>query len=344
MAQRRWKWWALASLGGVWALRRARAISFRERVVLITGGSRGLGLLLAREFGCRGARVALCARDAAELERAKSLLGADGISVFVAPCDVSQPGQVRDLVARVEREVGPIEVLVNNAGVATVGPVEAMTEGDFATAMGVHFWGPLHTTLAVLPGMHARRWGRIVNVSSIGGKVAVPHLLPYSASKFALTGLSEGLRSELHKDGIRVTTVCPGLMRTGSPAQAEFIGKPDAEHAWFSISDALPLCSMSAMRAARQIASACARGDSQVILSWQAKLLAWVHGLVPGTVADVLGLVHRMLPDPGATPRRARGLEVPSRWAPSRLTALGDHAAKRNNELPPGLLPPGMAH
>jgi NAD(P)-dependent dehydrogenase (short-subunit alcohol dehydrogenase family) len=344
MGSGRWKWWALASLAGVWAFRRARAAPLHERVVLVTGGSRGLGLLLARELGRRGARVAICARDAAELERAKSLLASEGITVLTAPCDISQPGAVRDLVARVERELGPVEVLVNNAGLATVGPIEAMTEADFAKAMGVHFWGPLHATLAVLPGMRARRWGRIVNVSSIGGKVAIPHLVAYSASKFALTGLSQGLRAELHKDGIRVTTVCPGLMRTGSPAQAEFAGQPAAEYAWFSISDALPLFSMSAGRAARQIAAACARGDAEVILSWQAKLVTWVHGLTPGLLSDVLGLVHRALPDAGPSPQRARGVDARSRWAPSRLTALGDHAAARNNELPPGLLPPGMPH
>lgn len=344
MALGSWKWWALAGLAGVWAFRRARAESLRERVVLVTGGSRGLGLLVARELGRRGARVAICARDAAELERAKSLLAAQGVAVLTVPCDISQLGQVRDAVAKVERELGPVEVLVNNAGIATVGPVEAMTEADFAKAMGVHFWGPLHATMAVLPGMHARRWGRIVNISSIGGKVAIPHLVPYSASKFALTGLSEGLRAELLKDGILVTTVCPGLMRTGSPVNVEFTGRPDAEKAWFSISDALPLFSMSARRAARQIAAACERGDAEVILSWQAKLIAWVHGLTPGVVANVLGVVNRALPDAGPAPRRARGLETPSKWAPSRLTTLGDHAAAENNELPPGLLPPGMAH
>jgi NAD(P)-dependent dehydrogenase (short-subunit alcohol dehydrogenase family) len=334
MARGNWKWWALAGLGGVWAFRRARAASLRERVVLVTGGSRGLGLLLARELGRRGARVAICARDAAELERARGLLAAEGSSVLAIPCDISQPAPVRDLVARVERELGPVEVLINNAGIATVGPVEAMTEGDFAQAMAVHFWGPLHTTLAVLPGMRARRWGRIVNISSIGGKVSIPHLVPYSASKFALTGLSEGLRAELHQDGVRVTTVCPGLMRTGSPVNAQFTGQPDAEHAWFSVSGSLPLSSMSAQRAARQIVDACARGDAEVILSWQAKVMALVHGLVPGALADVLGVVHRLLPEAGPTPRRARGLEAPSKWTPSRLTSLSDRAAARNNELP----------
>jgi short-subunit dehydrogenase len=292
-------------------------------------------LLLARELGCRGAKVAICARDGAELDRARGLLAAEGIPVFATLCDVTQPGQVHDLVSRVQWAIGPIEVLVNNAGVATVGPVEAMTEVDYERAMAVHFWGPLHLIQAVWPGMRARRWGRIVNVSSIGGKVAIPHLVPYSASKFALTGLSEGLRAELRKDGIRVTTVCPGLMRTGSPTHAEFAGNPAAERAWFSVSDAFPLFSMSAERAARQIVRACERGDAEVILSWQARLVSWLHGLAPGAVADALGLVHRMLPGGGEAPGRASGLETASRWAPSVLTVLGDRAAERNNELPP---------
>lgn len=175
-----------------------------------------------------------------------------------------------------------------------------------------------------------------MNVSSIGGKVAIPHLVPYSASKFALTGLSEGLRAELRKDGIRVTTVCPGLMRTGSPVNAEFAGNPGAERAWFTVSGSLPLFSMSAERAARKIVQACARGDAELILSWQAKLISRLHGLAPGLVANALGLVHRALPAAGESPSRARGLEAPSRWTPSALTALSDRASERNNELPPG--------
>src|SRR5204863_2590958 len=125
----------------------------------------------------------------------------------------------------------------------------------------------VHTTLDVMPDMRARREGRIVNISSIGGKVSVPHLLPYSASKFALVGLSEGLRAELAKDGIVVTTVCPGLMRTGSPRNAQFKGQHRAEYAWFTLSDSMPFFSQSAERAARQILSACRHGEAEVVLS-----------------------------------------------------------------------------
>src|SRR5437868_10247139 len=172
---------------------------------------------------------------------------------------------------------GRIDVLVNNAGTIEVGPMEVMTLDDYEKAMRTHFWGPLYMVLAVLPEMRARKEGRIVNVSSIGGKISVPHLLPYCASKFALTGFSEGLRAELAKDGIVVTTVCPGLMRTGSPLNAFFKGQHQAEYAWFSISDSLPISSISAQRAARQIVRACKNGDAEVILSVPAQLAALFH-------------------------------------------------------------------
>src|SRR4029453_8311345 len=123
------------------------------------------------------------------------------------------------------------------------------------------------TPLAALPGMKRRRGGRIVNISWIGGKVAVPHLLPYCAGKFALTGLSEGLRTELKKDNIYVTTVCPGLMRTGSPPTAFFKGKQKVEYPLFKLTASTPLTSMNAQRAPRRSVTACQRGESEVILS-----------------------------------------------------------------------------
>src|SRR5690606_33875253 len=110
------------------------------------------------------------------------------------------------------------------------------------------FWGPFYCIDAVLGGMRRRGEGRIVNVSSVGGRVGVPHMVPYCAGKFALVGFSESLRAELRSSGIRVTTVCPGLMRTGSPRNALFKGRHRAEYAWFAIADSLPLATISSER------------------------------------------------------------------------------------------------
>ncbi len=233
-----------------------------------------------------------------------------------------------------QNHFGQIDVLVNNAGTIAVGPMDVMTVEDYEQAMRVHFWGPLYAVLAVLPEMKRRGTGRIVNVSSIGGKISVPHLLPYSASKFALVGLSEGLRAELREDGILVTTVCPGLMRTGSPRNASFKGRHEAEYAWFKISDSLPLTSINARRAARQIIDAARHGDSEVVLTVQAKAAALFHGVFPGLTADILGLVNRLLPEAGGIgTRRAKGRASESELSRSWLAALTDRAAEENNQI-----------
>src|SRR5919197_1890437 len=226
-------------------LRASRRISFKDRAVLITGGSRGLGLQLARQFGLEGARVLLAARDQAELDRARDDLRERGIEASTFACDLTDRAQAERLVDQVVQRYGTIDVLVNNAGIIQVGPLEHMRPSDFEEAMAVHFWGPLHTILAAIPHMRRHGGGRIVNIASIGGRVGVPHLVPYCASKFALAGLSDGLHAELARENIIVTPVCPGLMRTGSAVNALFKGKHPHEYAWFAISDSLPLASVS---------------------------------------------------------------------------------------------------
>jgi short-subunit dehydrogenase len=209
-----------------------------------------------------------------------------------------------------------------------------MTLDDFRTAIETHFWGPVYTTLAVLPQMRKRRSGRIVNIASIGGKLSVPHLVPYCSSKFALVGFSEGLRAELLKDGIRVTTVCPGLMRSGSARNAEFKGQHRAEYALFSLSSASPLTSMKVERAARQIVTACKRGEAELTLSIQAQIAVLFQGLFPGTTADLMGLINHLLPGPGGIgENKAKGKDSSSFISPSILTVLNDKAALRNNEV-----------
>jgi short-subunit dehydrogenase len=321
-------------LAGRFVIRRQRRYDLMGRTVLITGGSRGLGLVMAREFVRQGARVAICARDFDELERAGEDLMLRGGEVFPVSCDLTNQAEVEQLVHMVQEEFGEIDVLVNNAGVISVGPVEEMRVSDFEEAMRTNYWAAVYTILAVLPQMRMRRGGRIINIASIGAKISVPHLLPYCASKFAIMGLSAGLRAELAKDGIVVTTVCPGLMRTGSPRNAAFKGNHRAEYTWFSISDSLPLVSMSAERAARRIISACKRGDAEVVLSLPAKLAVKFNTFFPELTADLLGVVNQLLPPPGGIgAERARGSESESSLSPSFLTSLGDRAARANNQL-----------
>jgi NAD(P)-dependent dehydrogenase (short-subunit alcohol dehydrogenase family) len=243
--------------------------------------------------------------------------------------------EVEMAVQKIEQHFGSLDILVNNAGTICVGPVETMTIDDYRDSINTHFWGPYFATMATLPSFQKRRQGRIINISSIGGKIGVPHLVPYCVGKFALTGFSEGLRSELIKDNIYVTTVCPGLMRTGSPRNASFKGNNEAEYAWFSISDALPVISMSAKRAARRIVNACLRGEAELVLSLPAKAAVRLHGLFPGTTTDVLGLTNLLLPPPGGIGSEVRtGKQSASSVSPSWITTLNEQAAQENNQVP----------
>jgi len=334
-------WWlAAAGIGAVavyTALKKTRPdFDFQNRVVLITGGSRGLGLVLARHLAERGARIAICARNGEELLRAKEDLKTRGAEVFQTVCDVRNQSEVNRMIEEVRNHYGQIDVLINNAGVIQVGPLEVQTQEDFETAMAIHFWGPYYTMNAVLPEMKRRGEGRIVNISSIGGKMSVPHLAPYCASKFALVGLSGAMRVELEKDNIFVTTVCPGLMRTGSHVNAVFKGQNEKEFAWFSIGNSLPVSSVSAESAAEQIIEACRRGDAELIISIQAKLAAAMNNLFPELTAEISGLVNRILPEAGGIgTKHALGKESKSALSPSILTALADKESRQNNELEP---------
>ena len=327
-------------LAGRALVQKLREADLTGQVILITGGSRGLGLALAREFARHGCRLALCARDADELARAQETLRGQGAEVFTAVCDVSQPTSVASMITDVTAHYGQIDVLVNNAGIIEVGPVQNMARADFEDAMAVDFWGVLDTILAVLPQMQARGSGRIVNITSIGGKVAFPHLLPYAAAKFAATGLSEGLRAELARDGIVVTTIVPGLLRTGSYFHALFKGNKPAEFGWFGLGDNLPGGSISAGRAAREIVTATRRGEAERILSLPAALLARLQGLAPSATGGLLTLINNIaLPPPSdapgsgqPSPGKDAAPDVPARPLFEAATTLGRAAAERLNQ------------
>lgn len=330
--------WAAAGLGLYLAAnaiyREANRYNLNGKVVLITGGSRGLGLVLARALTLQGARIAICARTSEQLDKAKlELERLTGNSVLAMNTDVTDQEQVTNMINDVIRYYGRIDVVINNAGTIQVGPVESMTINDFEQAMKTNFWAALYTINAVLPHFIEKKGGRIVNISSIGGKVAVPHLLPYSASKFALTGLSEGLHAELKKHNILVTTVIPNLMRTGSPRNITVKGDHEAEYAWFKISDSMPLLSQQAEHAAKSIIKAIQYGDGEVTLTITAKLATIVKEIAPNLVNSILTVANLLLPDNNSEQEK-KGFEAESKMSTGGpVTALSDQAAAVNNEV-----------
>ena len=324
--------------------RRRRGYSFAGQSVVITGGSRGLGLVMARRLAAEGARLTLVARDSAELSRAANDLRSrqPDVQVTTVAADVTQRADVERAVAATISSHGRIDVLINNAGIIQVGPLDHMKLSDYDDAMKTHFWGPLYFVVAALPHMRRQGSGRIVNISSIGGRISVPHLVPYSASKFALVGLSDGLRAELASENIVVTTVCPGLMRTGSPVNASFKGQRSEEYSWFALASSLPGLTTSAERAARQVVEACRRGDAELVITLPAKLAVMARNLTPEMFSKALSLVHQGLPGNTGTDGDVAqpGSVAGPGWVPEALLEPMHAAAKRNNEQGGDMSPP----
>ena len=269
---------------------------FRDKVALITGGSRGLGLQIAKEICARGGKVALLARDNEELTRAKSDLERFKTEVLTLECDLLETAKIQFAVHQALQHFRKIDILINNAGTIEVGPIQHFHLKDFDRAIRLHFWAPYILQFLVVPQMRAQGAGRIVNISSIGGRVAVPHMVPYSASKFALAGFSDAIRAELARDKIYVTTVTPGLMRTGSHVHATFKGDHAAEYRWFNWSRKIPFASISMERAARKVVNACARGKPALVMPLSAYLIIAKNALFPNLMARVMNMFNRSLP------------------------------------------------
>ena len=341
--------WTLAGLAAagyaVSRLRRDPRV-FRDKVVLITGGSRGLGLAIARRLRAEGASLALLARDADELERARQDLlaiptptggEADPGEVLAVPCDLAQSTAIPDAIHAVTRHFGALDVVINDAGIIQAGPLQNMTVEDFERTMQVNFWAAFHVNRAARPHLHGERGARIVNVASIGGRIAVPHLAPYSASKFALVGYSSALTTELAREGIRVTTVSPGLLRTGSHVKAEFKGQHAKEFDWFATSNSFPLDSTSAEGAAKLIVEACRRGQPVLTFPLSTRAAEIAQAVFPNLTARALELINRyVLPAPGTGPAaqdtrtgaQSRSLETTPAWK----TTFADAAVESHNE------------
>ncbi|MFJ7300789.1 MULTISPECIES: SDR family oxidoreductase [unclassified Streptomyces] len=325
---------------------------------LVTGGSRGLGLLVAARLAQRGCQVTVAARDEDELRRgAEWVEEKTGRRVSTAVCDVRDRNAVESMVRQAEARRGRLDVVVANAGVIQVAPVESLDNEAFEDAMTTIFGGTVNTAMAALPHLRmSEAGGRLCLIGSVGGLLAVPHLLPYSCAKAAVGALGEGLRAETAGQGLSVTTVHPGLMRTGSHLQAEFGGRSSEEFAWFSALSGAPVISMDAERAAERIVQALEKRRTRVVLTPAARVASVAHGVAPTTVTRLSGLAARLLPrspsaesaaGDSADDGMAQGhtIDRPATSWTERARRLGsglnDRAARHYNQRIPG--PPTSA-
>jgi NAD(P)-dependent dehydrogenase (short-subunit alcohol dehydrogenase family) len=283
------------------ATRRARRIDLAGRVVMITGGGRGLGRQIAEEVAQQGAKLAICGRDAEEIAEATAALRAQGTEVLGAPCDAADPDQVNAFVQRVIDRFGRIDVLVNNAGQGFVGPFSALRAEHMEDAMRNIFWVQYYPTMAVVPHMRWQGFGRIVHISSIGGKMPVPHLASYTAAKHAVTGWAHTIGAELAADNIHVSVITPPPLRDGAPLFGWYNGQREQEFLWFSAMANAPLMSSNPRRVARVVGDAARHGDADRAVTAFSWLASRAHALAPNFMSKLFSLYASMLPSEAGT-------------------------------------------
>lgn len=286
------------------ALRRRN--SLQGKVAIVTGGGRGLGLAISRALAKEGCRLALCSRDQATIDQAVVSLGGYD-DVWGMACDVSQPEEVNRFVEKVLARYGRIDILVNNAGQCYVGPATELTEEDILQALRNTFWSQYHPTKSVLPHMRLRKSGHILNITSLGGKLPIPHQGAYVVGKYAATGWSQTLAIELRREGIAVSTVTPPPIRNGAPLHTHFKGDYEGEFEWFAQTLNDPWMATSAEKVAGVVVGLLQSGGGEHSISAGAAVFARLYAAFPNLTSKVLTLFERRMP-----PAPTTQLEGPS--------------------------------
>ena len=227
--------------------------------VIVTGASSGIGRAIAVEFGRRGARLALASRNRSALEEVAVAIKTDGGSAIVIPTDVTVGGAVKEMADAAIRELGGIDILVNNAGVGLTAPIADASSADVDKLFGLNVIAAAAAIRAVIPIMRAQRSGMIINISSMAGRVVIPRIGYYSASKFALTAIGDALRMEESHHGIKVMNVFPGT--TQSSFGENRLGTRGRQ-----AHQVLP--PVSAEKVARRVAQAVEHDQRSVYISW----------------------------------------------------------------------------
>jgi len=257
-------------------------MDFKNKVVVITGASSGIGRASAAEFARLGSRLVLVARRREKLEHARKELSGYGTEVLAIPCDVSDRGQAKSMSDQVLKKFDRVDILVNNAGFAIYGPVSELSIEDIESQMSTNYLGMVYCTKNFLPAFLRQNSGHIVNVASVAASFGLPGIASYCASKFAMLGFSEGLRHELHGTGVGVTVVSPIMVRT------EFFDNPS-----FEKMPRYSPASLSPETVAKAVVRAASSNRLEIIVPHVVRLAVWLKHTLPFAVNPLMGRSFR---------------------------------------------------
>jgi hypothetical protein len=261
-------------------------MSFKDKIVVITGASSGIGAASALEFAKKGASLALVARTRKKLEELQSNLAKFNIKTLVCECDVSQNSQVQKMGKEVLDKFDTIDVLVNNAGFAIYGKVSDLTVEQIESQMATNYFGMIYCTKQFLPKMLENNSGHIVNVASVAASFGLPGIASYCASKFAMLGFSEGLRHEFHGTNVGITVVSPIMVRTNFFDDSSFDTMPKYSPT-----------SLSARTVAKAVVSAATSSRLEIIVPPIVRGAVWAKHTIPFIINPIIGRSFRKQPE-----------------------------------------------
>jgi len=250
----------------------------RNKWILITGAASGIGRALAIEFAAQGANIIMADIDEEGMKNTAAEVRAKGVKTISIKADVTRPGDLDKLAQTAVEETGGLDILVNNAGIGMVSEMKNTLWEEWEKILAVNLHAPIQLTLRLLPHMIKKGRGHIVNIASMAGLMGIPGMAQYSVTKFGLVGLSEALRTELHSYGIKVTAVCPGIVRTPILQTSRIKGFDE------EMRTPPPGMSISPERAARAIVKGVKRNKAKVITSALPKLIYALKIIAPGLV------------------------------------------------------------
>lgn len=269
--------------------------SFNGKVVLVTGAASGLGRALALEFARAGSRVAVIDVDENGLGETAAGAEAMGAQVFARRVDVASWEQMESFAKDLLAGWGAVDILVNNAGVGVAGELKEVAIADFDWIVGINLMGEVYGTRLFLPRMIERRSGHIVNIASLSGLVLLPFHLPYTTTKFALTGFSEALWAETRRFGIGVTLVCPGAIKTSIVRNSrlpEFVGRQQEFVERFQ--ERIEEKGMEPEEVAKKVLAAVERNRFLLLTGPESFILYFLRRLAPGMMRRLVALITKI--------------------------------------------------
>lgn len=259
-------------------------MSLKDKVVVITGASSGIGRSAAIEFAKKGAKLALVARRKEKLDELSQSLAQFNTDVLVCPCDVSDKDQVEKMADQVLEKFGKLDILVNNAGFAIYGTVSELTIEEIESQTKTNYLGMIYCTKHFLPVFQKQNSGHIVNVASVAASFGLPGIASYCASKFAMLGFSEGLKHELNGTNIGVTVVSPIMVRTNF-----------FEHKSFAKMPKYSPISLDPKTVAKAILSASESSRLEIIVPGIVRVGVWLKHTIPFVINPIMGAAFRKL-------------------------------------------------